>query len=96
MSNRAQIRALAKKLYKEQTKGIPKRQRVPFSKFFKNYQKLKSGKINPELPTDLMDEDDDFNFDDMVNVNMISDDDLEAVDEEEAEENVDKSSDPVI
>lgn len=95
MSNRSMIRAEAKKLYKEQTKGVPKRQRIPFSEFYKNYIKLKSGKASTELPTDLL-EDDDFNFDDMVNVNMISDDDLEAVDEEETEENVDKSSDTVI
>lgn len=82
--SRSLLRAEAKKLYKEQVKGIPKRQRLPFSQFFKNYLKVKSGKV-PE--NELPDVPEDFDFEDMVNVNMISDDDLESADDEEVEEN---------
>lgn len=64
----------AKKIYKENTKKIPKRNRIPFSEFFKQYRKLKAGQhehvhdekcgheVAPAAPED-------FDFNEMVNVN---------------------------
>jgi len=46
MKNRSALRAEAKRLYKEQIKGIPKRQRLPFAEFFKQYKALKLNKTN--------------------------------------------------
>lgn len=59
----------AKKIYKENTKNIPKKKRLPFSEFFKQYRKMKSQEaeqkqvVQPEAGAE------DFNFDDMVNIN---------------------------
>jgi hypothetical protein len=76
--NRASLRAEAKKLYKEQTKGIPKKQRLPFAQFFKQYRAIKLGKVDDVTQADIDAEETDFDFDNIINVNEISDDDLEA------------------
>lgn len=76
--NRDALRREAKKLYKEQTKGVPKKQRIPFAQFFKQYKRLRSGKIEQDVVPD-----EDFNFEDLVNVNEISDDDVEVESTEE-------------
>jgi hypothetical protein len=79
MKKRTALRAEAKKLYKEQIKGIPKRQRLPFAKFFKQYKALKLNETNKDKTEEsAITEDTDFDFDNIINVNEISDDDLEA------------------
>lgn len=80
------LRKEAKKLYKEQTKNVPKKQRVPFPQFFKNYRDLKMGKVNEELPVDVGTTQEDFNIEDMVNINEISDGSVEVVESTEEEE----------
>jgi hypothetical protein len=75
--SRNALRNEAKKLYKEQIKGVPKKQRVPFSVFFKKYKKLKnedSGE-KPEVVQNI--EEEDFDIENIINVNEISDDDVE-------------------
>ena len=66
------LRNEAKKLYKEQIKGIPKRQRLPFAQFFKQYKMLKA-KESAGINTSDQPEDD-FDFGELVN--EISDEDL--------------------
>jgi len=63
-----------KKIYKENTKNIPKRNRIPFSEFFKQYRKLKAGQhgpVNDEMREHeaLPSIPEDFDFNEMVNVN---------------------------
>lgn len=77
MNSRSILRAEAKKLYKEQIKGVPKKQRITFAVFFKNYKAVKSDKINDVQQFDI-DAKEDFNFDNIINVNEISDDGLES------------------
>lgn len=80
--NRAALRAEAKRLYKEQIKGVPKRQRLPFSEFFKRYRDMKFNKTDePQLQeseellnTDIVE---DFDFENIINVNEIDDNDVE-------------------
>jgi len=80
------LRREAKKLYKEQTKGVPKSQRVPFAKFFKHYKDSKSGKTSEDLDVNIGEASaEDFDFDNLVNINEISDDDVEIVDKTEEE-----------
>ena len=67
MSARNSLRARAKKAYREQIKGVPKRHRMPFAKFFKQY---KGTHLN--APSDIKD---DFNFEDMINMNFIDSED---------------------
>ena len=76
--SRDMLRRQAKKLYKEQIKSVPKAQRVPFAKFFEHFKKKGNlpDTINPEVETE------DFNFEDMVNVNEINDGDVIEVEEE--------------
>ena len=52
---------------------------MPFSEFFKHYRKEKMGGSGDEIEQASTGED--FNIEDLVNVNEISDDDLEAADE---------------
>ena len=74
------MRKEAKKLYKEQTKNVPKKQRVPFSKFFKHYRDLKLGKESDvPVDTDTTLTNEDFNFEDLVKVNDISDNSIKVV-----------------
>ena len=75
--NRKVLREQAKKLYKQQVRGIKKNQRIPFSVFFERFMK---GQVARQTPTE------DFNFDDMVNINN-----LEEVDEQT--ESVEKQTD---
>jgi len=75
---REALRREAKKIYKEQTKNIPRRNRIPFSEFFKRYKKMKvAEQLQKQQPVDTQEPDtEDFNFEDLINVNEISDDDL--------------------
>ncbi len=80
------LRKEAKKLYKEQTKNVPKKQRVPFPQFFKHYRDLKMGKVSEELPVDIGTTQEDFDLENMVNINEISDGSIEVVESTEEEE----------
>lgn len=64
--DRDSLRAAAKKVYKEKTKNIPKKQRIPFAQFFKQFKKSKQleKEVKPEVGED-------FDFGDMVNVNDV-------------------------
>lgn len=79
--NRAAFRKEAKKLYKEKNKGVPKKQRLPFSDFFKQYKDMKSGKIDESQLSGSEDSElnseEDFDFENIINVNEINDDDVE-------------------
>lgn len=64
MKNRNIMRAKAKAIYKEKTKGIPKKQRIPFKQFFAkiiNKKKLES------IESDSEESQEDFNLDDIIN-----------------------------
>lgn len=80
--NRDALRRKAKKAYKEATKDIPKRRRIPFSQYFKEF---KNSKTQDQIISSIPDnEAEDFDFEDFINVNEISDDDLEdTVDKDE-------------
>lgn len=65
------LRNEAKKLYKEQTKGIPKKQRLPFAEFFKQYKILK---VREGAEVNAENQEEDFDFGELVN--EISDEDL--------------------
>ena len=69
------LRREAKKLYKEQAKKIQRKNRMPFSRFFKRYVESKKikGDMEPKDP-----ETEDFDFEDLININDISDDDKES------------------
>ena len=43
--NRDVLRAEAKKIYKQQIKSIPKKQRITFAQFFENFKKSKKKEI---------------------------------------------------
>lgn len=78
MKSRSILRAAAKKTYKEQIKknGTPKNRRMPFSQFFKQYVKLQQSlKANKDPETEANTED--FDFEEMINVEEISDDNVE-------------------
>ena len=83
--NRNALRAEAKKIYKQQVKGVPKKFRVPFATFFKQYreQKLKK-QAEPEPEIESVN--DDFDFENIININEINDDDIEILDIEEHKE----------
>ena len=73
------LRSQAKKIYKEQAKSVPKRQRLPFAKFYKQFVKMQRNPVEQDevaaaAPTSTTE---DFDFQDMVNVNAVSDDKLE-------------------
>jgi hypothetical protein len=85
--SREALRREAKKIYKENTKSIQKRNRIPFSEFFKKYRKMKNTEKTPEVEVPDVDPED-FDFENFVNVNQIDDDSLEVEEEIEAiEEN---------
>jgi hypothetical protein len=65
MGAKSILRAEAKKLYKENTKKIPKRNRIPFAQFFKKFVEMKRSVQKPAE----VEAQDDFNFDDMVKLN---------------------------
>jgi len=83
--NRSLLRQQAKKIYKENTKKIPKRKRILFADFFKQYKKMKDSDETPELeiPEPASE---DFDFENLVNISAINDDDLEPTDNEEDQE----------
>lgn len=77
--NREALRREAKKAYKEACKNVPKRQRMPFARFFKDYKNTKSADHVSASPV----EEEDFDFENFINVNEISDDDVEDTDDNE-------------
>ena len=79
---REALRRAAKKIYKEQTKKIPKKQRMPFAQFFKQYKDMQNQKQAPDVDTPDS-ENEDFNFEDLVNINEIDDDSVEVIEGEE-------------
>lgn len=80
---REALRREAKKIYKEQTKNIPKRNRMPFAQFFKQFKKMRNQPVTPDVETPDL-ENEDFNFEDLVNVNEIDDDNvIETIEVEE-------------
>lgn len=87
MKSRDMLRIEAKKIYKEQVKarGVPKKQRIPFSQFFKQYVEIykKQHAAQKEQAAPVVSGDEDFNFEDMVSMNEISDEDVEISEGEE-------------
>lgn len=78
MAGRELFRQEAKKLYKEQVKKIPKKNRIPFADFYKKYKELKNNEHEHHHETDTpVSDTEDFDFENLVNVNEISDDELE-------------------
>jgi len=84
------VRENAKKLYKEQIKkqNIPKNRRMTFSQFFKQY--LEMQKIQAHQPvgenqqvTEDTEDTEDFDFENMVNINEITDEDVEVQEDDE-------------
>jgi len=67
MSSRNFLREKAKKIYKEQAKSVPKNKRITFAQFFKQFKGQHSSH------EEVIPADDDFDFDDMISVNNISD-----------------------
>jgi hypothetical protein len=65
----------ARKVYEVNARKVPKRNRIPFSQFFKQYLKMKKQEQNPvpveEQQQRLPDALEDFNFNEMVNVNQV-------------------------
>lgn len=82
------LRREAKKVYKENTKNIPKRNRIPFSQFFKQYKKTRNTGQTPEVEVPETNPED-FDFENFVNVNQIDDDSLEDGEEIEVVEEED-------
>lgn len=83
---REALRRRAKKIYKENVKNIPKRKRVPFSEFFKQFRSSPNLNDTPELELPEA-ESEDFDFENLVNVSEINDDDLEKTDKEVIDQN---------
>lgn len=75
---RSVLRNKAKKIYKDRIKTIPRKNRMPFPQFFKEFQKANQT-ANPIVETD----EEDFNFDDLINTNEIDDDDVIVSESEE-------------
>lgn len=71
---RNRLREEAKKIYKD----IPKKQRMPFPEFYKRFKLVKQSEVKQE---------EDFDFEDMVNVNDLNEEDIDLdineLDEEE-------------
>ncbi len=82
------LRREAKKVYKENTKNIPKRNRIPFSQFFKQYKKTRNTEQTPEVEVPETNPED-FDFENFVNVNQIDDNSLEDGEEIEVVEEED-------
>jgi len=67
------LRTEAKKVYKEQTKGVPKKSRMPFTQFFKDFKKMKRKHQHEEHDHDHVHTHEeapveDFNLESVVNV----------------------------
>jgi len=78
-AGRDMLREEAKKVYKENAKKYPKRQRLPFAKFYKQYKAAAKAKQNQQdmVPEQPQRPAQDFDFNDMVSLNNISDADVE-------------------
>jgi len=63
------LREEAKRIYKENSKKVPKSKRIPFSQFFKQYKEAKKAQQPQEAAKA---EQKDFDFGDMVNNNDLS------------------------
>lgn len=63
------LRQKAKKAYREAAKTVPKKQRMPFALFYKNFMKAmaKDG-------TEVAESKEDFNLEDLININDINED----------------------
>jgi len=84
MNSRDSIRIKAKKAYKDQIKGVPKRTRIPFSDFYKRYKEVLAAHATQSEPQSDKSAPEDFDFESLVNLNEVSDDNLE-VDEQQNE-----------
>ncbi len=73
---REMLRREAKKVYKENTKNIPKRNRIPFAQFFKQFMKMRNTDQTPEIEVPDTNPED-FDFENFINVNQIDDESLE-------------------
>ncbi|MFA5024231.1 MAG: hypothetical protein WC523_04705 [Patescibacteria group bacterium] len=58
------VREEAKRVYKEQAKKVPKKQRMPFSQFFKRYAEAKRAQLSKDKEPDTVQ---DFDFGDLTN-----------------------------
>lgn len=87
MSNRKMVREAAKKLYKEQIKkqDIPKNRRMTFSQFFKQYLEMRKNQSQQPVEDvqEVVEDNEDFDFENMVSVNEITDEDVEVQEEDE-------------
>jgi hypothetical protein len=84
----------ARKIYDVNARKVQKRNRMTFSQFFKQYIEMRKKKQEPapvveekvaEVAQALPDALEDFNFDDMVNVNKIDENSLEVQEAEVVE-----------
>jgi hypothetical protein len=83
------IRVEAKKVYKEQAKKVPKRQRMPFNEFFKKYKKMRLGNLQQEEAHNHEHEHDakeDFDFNEFVKTTEINNETLEVEEDIDSEE----------
>lgn len=69
------LRAEAKRLYKEQVKGVPKRSRLPFAEFYKQFKRMKAGKTVEEEHdhTHSHDTVEDFDLGQVAKINKVED-----------------------
>lgn len=67
------LRNMAKRAYKEQTKSVPKKKRISFQQFYKQYVKLHS---TVSTPSDNVVVEEDFDVNTLVNVNSVDSDSL--------------------
>jgi aminopeptidase C len=66
--NKKLLREEAKRIYKKESKTVPKAQRITFSMFFKKFLELKKQQVAPPVVNEPAE---DFDFDDMVEVNIV-------------------------
>lgn len=71
------LKTQARKIYKRKVKDIPKKDRLPFGSFFKQFLEIVSSQKTSNLKNEEIEVVEDFNFEDLVNVNEVSDDNLE-------------------
>ncbi len=62
------LRSEAKKAYKQQTKGVLKKNRMPFTKFYQEYKKIKLAQRNIEPTVG-----EDFDVAEVANVSEVKD-----------------------
>ena len=81
MGSREALRREAQRIYKENVKKIPKRNRIPFAEFFKQFKKMKTQQHAAPVAAPTP-ETEDFDFNEMVNLN----DSIEVEEETPAED----------